>query len=71
MKYYIDVDKILYGVQTKTGNRLNQKQLAKLLGVSKQTINNWKSTGSTNVVMNLMKICEVSGLQINEFISKK
>ena len=71
MKYYIDVDKILYGVQTKTGNRLNQKQLAKLLGVSKQTINNWKTTGSTNVVMNLMKICEVSGLQINEFISKK
>ena len=71
MKYYIDVKKILDAIETKDGKRLEQKQLAKLLDVGQQTVSNWKTKGSTKVVKTLLRISEVSGLYINEFISKK
>ena len=70
-KYYIDFAKIKAGFLNKTGETLEQKDLAEMIGVSKQTISNWKNVASPPIIPKLKAISELCGLNINQFISKK
>ncbi len=70
-KYFIDFSKIKEGFKSKTGESITQKEFADLIGVSKQTISNWSRQASPPIVKTLKKISELTGLSINNFISKK
>ena len=50
---------------------LTQKQLAELIGVTDVTISRWESGQREPIWSDFVKLCEVLGMNINDFIGKE
>ena len=70
-KYIIDISIIQDAFEDRMEVRPRQKDLAKMLKVSEQTVSNWYHSESSPGIDTLMKLSEISALSINEFIIKK
>lgn len=44
---------------------LTQKELAKIMGVSKYTVGNWESGKTEPTLSQVRKICEISGIPLD------
>ena len=50
---------------------LTQKQLAELIGVTDVTISRWESGQREPIWSDFVKLCEVLGMQVGDFIHER
>lgn len=50
---------------------VTQEELSKKIGISRQAVYKWEKNKSTPTIENIMKICEIFDVDINDFLKGK
>ena len=70
-KYIINIEIVQTAIEKRTGKRPQKKEIAEKIGVSAQSVSNWRHISVPPIIETLVKLSKLSGLSINEFITRK